>query len=106
MEECYGCTRKFKSPSGILIHLESMTCPSEVTQNEIDKWAFKCHESHLYTNGWEDEYKYRCPKCDENFIKVSALLQHTETLACAAGYEGSLEKLRKYIEKQVQNLLE
>jgi hypothetical protein len=101
MEECYGCPCKFESPSGILIHLESMTCPSEVTQNEIDGWAFKCYQSHLYTNGWDDEYKYRCPECDENFTKVSGLLQHIETPACVAGYDDSLEKLRRYIEKQV-----
>jgi len=36
MEECYGYLHKFKSPSGVLIPLESMTGPSDVTQNEID----------------------------------------------------------------------
>lgn len=43
------------------------------------------HQSRLYTNDWEDDYKYRCPDCDKNLPKVGGLLQHTETLAYAAG---------------------
>ncbi|KAH0829781.1 hypothetical protein AYO21_06737 [Fonsecaea monophora] len=104
--KCYGCERKFKSPSGILIHLESTTCDSEVTQVDIDKWAFSCHRSNLYTNGWYDEFRYRCPSCDDSFPKVSGLLQHVETAACGAGYNGILEKLTRYIKRQVQNVLE
>jgi hypothetical protein len=96
----------FKSPSGILIHLESTTCDSEVTQVDIDRWAFNCHKSYLYTNGWDDEHRYRCPTCDYGFPRFSGLLQHIETAACAAGYSGILEKLRRYIERQVQNALE
>lgn len=61
--------------------------------------AFKCYQSHLYTSAWDDEYKYRCPECDENFTKVSGLLRFSETPACTAGYDGSLEKLPGDIEK-------
>jgi hypothetical protein len=47
-----------------------------------------------------------CPSCDNSFPKVSGLLQHIETAACGAGYNGILEKLRRYIKQQVQNVLE
>jgi hypothetical protein len=83
-----------------------MACPSEVTQEDVDKWAFECYQSHHYTNGWDDDYKYRCPGCDENFTKVSGLFQHIETPACDSGYHGSLGKLQKYIEKKVQSFCE
>ncbi len=106
LEKCFGCDRNFKSPSGILIHLESTRCDSEVTQVEIDRWAFECHQSYVYTNGWNEELRYRCPSCDYSFPKVSGLLQHIETEACAATYSGILEKLRRYIKQRVQNASE
>jgi len=105
LKKCYGCDRKFKSPSGILIHLESTSCDSGVSQVDIDRWAFNCDRSYLYTNGWKEELRYRCPSCEDRFPKVSGLLQHIETTACAATYSGILEKLRRYVKQQVQDVL-
>lgn len=107
-KECYGCDKMFKSPSGILIHLESRTCPSRVTSAQIEEWAFEHYESDSYTNNRFGYNKYRCPECDMNFPKVSALLQHVESAACSAdyGYRSTVEELRAYIEEQVGDMRE
>lgn len=105
LEKCYGCDRMFKSPSGILIHLESTACSSNVTQVDIDEWAVECYKSNLYVNGWDDELRYRCPSCDDKFAKVSGLLQHVETRACSEDYNGIIEVLRNCIEYQIQDSL-
>ncbi|KAJ9632914.1 hypothetical protein H2204_007482 [Knufia peltigerae] len=107
-EECYGCDKMFKSPSGILIHLESRTCRSRVTPAHIEQWAFDSWNSGSYTNHRSSHNKYRCPECDMNFPKVSALLQHVESPACNEDYGAysDVEALRARIERHVGDMLD
>ncbi|KAL6229104.1 hypothetical protein BDW75DRAFT_113400 [Aspergillus navahoensis] len=48
--ECYGCYQCFNTISGILFHLESGNCVSEVTEEEIDDLARQCYQSGKYIN--------------------------------------------------------
>jgi len=77
----------------------------ELAKSILIDGLFNCDRSYLYTNGWKEELRYRCPSCEDRFPKVSGLLQHIETTACAATYSGILEKLRRYIKQQVQDVL-
>ncbi|KEF57345.1 uncharacterized protein A1O9_05262, partial [Exophiala aquamarina CBS 119918] len=81
-KECHGCTRKFATVSAMMLHLESDTCPSGITLGDIDQWAFGCYQSRYYTNEWDDEYKYKCPTCGNEFEFVSGLFQHIESPSC------------------------
>lgn len=88
----------------MMIHLESGTCESGVQQHDIDTWAFECSQRHHYTNAWNDDHKYRCPECNSDMPKVSAMFQHVESPACGADYQGSLGKLNRFIASQVSEL--
>lgn len=75
----------FKSFSGMLIHLESGTCPSGTNKEVIDDlfcewdqgWKYKLDDDE--GEGW----KYLCPECDKEFWRLSALYQHVEDVpAC------------------------
>lgn len=58
----------------------------------IDRWAFECYQSRAYTDDWDDDYRYRCPMCNNTFEYVSALLRHTESPACDAAEGKCLAK--------------
>lgn len=77
----------FKSTAGILIHLESGTCDSGVTETDVDDWAQECRQHGQYTNDADAEYAYYCPECELDMPKVSSLFQHVESDACAASYD-------------------
>ncbi|KIW18858.1 hypothetical protein PV08_03147 [Exophiala spinifera] len=98
----------FKSPSGVLIHLESRTCPSGTTPAQIDEWAFELPLSEDYTNDRYSRNKYRCSVCDSNFPKLSALFQHVESPACSANfsYYSNMEDLRAHIENEVEDMVD
>ncbi|KAL3459552.1 hypothetical protein BJX64DRAFT_264544 [Aspergillus heterothallicus] len=105
--ECYGCHRCFKTISGILIHLESENCASEVTEEEIDDLARQCYQSGKYINtGCEGEgWSYRCPNCNYTSAKLSALYQHAEdVLSCSPllSENGCLAKLARFIDRSLQ----
>ncbi|KAL2830135.1 hypothetical protein BJY01DRAFT_120863 [Aspergillus pseudoustus] len=105
--ECYGCYRCFKTISGVLIHLESGSCVSEVTEEELDDIARECYQSgkYIYTGFEGGEWLYRCPSCDYTFAKLSALYQHAEdVLLCSSllSGDGCLAKLARFIARSLQ----
>lgn len=104
--ECYGCYQTFKSFSGMLIHLESGKCASDVTEEEIDNLARECYQSRKYINdGLEDgRWLYKCPSCEGEFSKLSALYQHAEDVPpCSSPINGHgcLAKLQRFIARSI-----
>lgn len=100
-KECYGCLKKYSADSAVFDHLEYDVCASGVTGAMIDQWVFECYQHRAYTNDWDDEYRYRCPVCDNHFEYISALLRHAESPACEAGQEFCLKKMKAYVERKV-----
>jgi uncharacterized C2H2 Zn-finger protein len=105
--ECYGCYQNFKSFSGMLIHLESGSCASDTTEEDIDDIAHDCYQSRKYLDedlkdgGW----LYRCPSCEMNFSKLSALYQHAEDVPpCSSPLNGHgcLAKLERLVARRLQ----
>lgn len=100
--ECYGCYQTFKSFSGMLIHLESGNCASRATEGELDDIAHKCYQSRKYINDRPDGggWFYKCPSCESEFTKLSALYQHAEDIPlCSSPVNGynCLDKLEHFI---------
>ncbi|KAL4947492.1 hypothetical protein BDW69DRAFT_204329 [Aspergillus filifer] len=102
--ECYGCTQTFKSFSGMLIHLVFGNCQSGATEATINQLARKCYQSRKYTIGYDEGWGYRCPSCDKEFPKLSALYQHVEdVLLCgSSSKQGCLAKLEHFIARNLQ----
>jgi hypothetical protein len=91
----------------MLIHLESGTCASEVTEEEIDDIAHRCFQNKQYIDdtlengGWT----YVCPICDKDFSKLSALYQHVENVtSCSPSTMGNgcLAKLERFIARSLE----
>lgn len=46
--ECYGCYRKFKTFSHITLYLETGTCESHITSQDLNMTATQCYQEHKY----------------------------------------------------------
>ena len=90
----------------MMIHLESGTCASGVCMTDIDHWAQQCYQHWAYTTSDNGGYQYKCPDCGMDFKYVSGLFQHVESPACDMRYEGSIAKLRDYIEMRTCDIFE
>ncbi|EAL84456.1 putative C2H2 finger domain protein [Aspergillus fumigatus Af293] len=100
--QCYGCHQSFKTFSGMLIHLESGSCPSGTDIDDINRLARQCYQSRKYIDTAGD---YICPACDKFCSKLSGLFQHVEdSLGCLYLKEGGqcLAKLEYYISWNVR----
>ncbi|BCR98405.1 putative C2H2 finger domain protein [Aspergillus luchuensis] len=98
--ECYGCYHRFRSFSGMLIHLESGACQSGVSEETIDDLATECYQSRKYIVGTDGDWQYECPDCERQFWQLSALYQHVEDVpACSylATGDGCLAKLERFM---------
>jgi hypothetical protein len=99
--ECYGCYEKFKAFSGMLLHLESGSCPSGTDIDDIDDLADQCYQSHKYI---DEDGDYICPACNRDFSKLSGLYQHVEDSPDCSYLKESgrcLAKLEHYIARNV-----
>ena len=90
----------------MLIHLESGNCESGATEDELDNMARECYQSRKYINdGHEDgEWLYRCPSCEVEFSKLSALYQHAEDVPPCSypiNGHGCLAKLERFIARSL-----
>lgn len=90
----------------MLIHLESGKCASGVTEDELDNMACECYQNRKYINdGLEDGgWLYRCPSCEGEFSKLSALYQHAEDVPpCSYLINGHscLAKLERFIARSL-----
>ncbi|PYH50116.1 uncharacterized protein BO96DRAFT_505092 [Aspergillus niger CBS 101883] len=103
--ECYGCYRSFRSLSGMLIHLEAENCPSGTTEEEIDNIAREFYQSWKYRISEDGGWLYKCPSCDKEFSKLSALYQHAEDVPMCSSLvsgHGCLAKLEKFMARSLQ----
>ncbi|KAF5858308.1 hypothetical protein ETB97_004588 [Aspergillus alliaceus] len=57
--ECCGCYKTFKSFSGVLIHLESGGCSSNITEDEIGNFARECYQSRKYIDDELEEQRLK-----------------------------------------------
>jgi hypothetical protein len=99
-KECYGCYRKFPSLSGMMIHLESGACSSQVTIEDINSWAWKYYPLHKYFDSQSSNH-YGCPGCEHRFIYLSGLLQHLESNACNGTIGKNLKDLPTFLENKI-----
>ncbi|KAG2025199.1 hypothetical protein GB937_002960 [Aspergillus fischeri] len=100
--QCYGCYQYFKTLSGMLIHLESGSCPSGTDIDDINRLARQCYQSRKYIDIDGD---YICPGCDKFCSELSGLFQHVEdSLGCLYLKESGqcLAKLAYYISWNVR----
>ena len=81
-----------------IIHLESGACTSGINILDLNNTAARCFQWSQYidedyrqdlldcvelaTYYTDTVYPYRCPECDTNFTKLSALFQHVESNSC------------------------
>ncbi|KAJ5751460.1 uncharacterized protein N7511_008425 [Penicillium nucicola] len=94
--ECYGCYQTFKKFSGMMIHLESGNCESEVTADEIDEIAHDCFQSRKYI---DDDIE------GGGWTYLSALYQHAEDAGlCSHSMKGQgcLAKLERFIASRLR----
>lgn len=66
----------------MIIHFESGSCPSRITEGFLDRLvsSYEFSDQFMYTYDWS----YFCPDCERGFPKLSALCQHVEdTPSCS-----------------------
>ena len=90
----------------MLVHLESGNCASGATEDELDNMAHECYQSRKYIkDGLEDGgWLYRCPSCEGEFSKLSALYQHAEDVPPCSdpiNGQGCLVKLERFIARSL-----
>ncbi|KAH7083692.1 hypothetical protein FB567DRAFT_529726 [Paraphoma chrysanthemicola] len=117
---CSGCSQKFRTFSGKVIHWESGSCNSGVHEFDLGFSAARCFQWKKYfirkcdredllaihVNQDAREYSssdprfYKCPTCDRKFFKLSGLFMHVESPSCNQTLdEGAIGKLRVYLSK-------
>ncbi|KAL1969863.1 hypothetical protein VTN77DRAFT_7372 [Rasamsonia byssochlamydoides] len=98
--ECCGCYQKFKSFSGMLVHLESGACESNIDADNMDELAFECYQSVNYATDLDDDYPYFCPGCEVEFSTLSGLFQHVEAVQSCSKHNvwpGCLARLQRFL---------
>ncbi|KAF2022484.1 hypothetical protein EK21DRAFT_83284, partial [Setomelanomma holmii] len=98
---CYGCSDKFTTYSGMILHLESGTCDSEIDIYDLNESAAMCYQWKAYLDGDEPVFPFRCPECEVGFTKLSGLFQHVYSKACNQDlYAGKMAKLTNWLKKR------
>jgi hypothetical protein len=115
--ECYGCSRMFTTYSGMIIHLESGSCDSGITNVDLNQSAAMCYQwRHCIHKEYCDEmleerdlsrdyiytiYPFKCPTCGSDFSKLSGLFQHIDSQACEQTLaSGAIGKLVRWLERR------
>lgn len=86
----------------MVLHLEAGTCKSGSDLDMVLRVATECSELYEWVTerGYHEFSSVQCPTCDNEFSKMSAILQHAESEICeedpAEGPLGEfLDDLRK-----------
>jgi len=85
----------------MLIHLESGSCESGISIDDLNQFALECYQNKKYSTNLDDEYPYFCPGCQAEFTSLSGLFQHAETVPLCKKYTifpECLAKLERFIE--------
>lgn len=85
--ECWGCSRRFRTPSAMFIHLEAGTqCDAEIDRYDILDNILKCRGPWKNYGYDAFHYPFRC-SCTATFPYVSSFLQHIESPSCYESYD-------------------
>ncbi|KAJ4356568.1 uncharacterized protein N0V89_004602 [Didymosphaeria variabile] len=112
--ECLGCYRNFKTYGGMIIHLESGACESDIDYLDLNSSAAECYSwaQFIHTDYRDDMlascdlkrmyqgtvFPYKCPDCDSGFPKLSSLFQHVDSSACDQTLnEGAIGHLSRFL---------
>ncbi|KAI9806384.1 MAG: hypothetical protein M1826_004664 [Phylliscum demangeonii] len=106
---CYGCTKTFTTLHGIILHLETDTCPSGLNLLHVNHAAAECYQWRQFVDDFyrddmlayrplkrtydEDNQQvlpYRCPTCATGFRQLSGLVQHVFSRACGQTMDGGI----------------
>lgn len=74
---CFGCDEKFPSFLHMVLHLESGTCQSRLTSDELWRWSagwFSKYSPRSLEN--IREQTFRCTVCSKTFQFLSLLISH------------------------------
>ncbi|KAF1996749.1 hypothetical protein P154DRAFT_525333 [Amniculicola lignicola CBS 123094] len=120
--KCLGwdCERSFTTYGGMILHLESSTCSSDITALSLNEAAARNYDWDEYidddyyqdlldqeepTNPYGSSEKalpFKCPICAKAFPKLSSLFMHAESKACEATiWSGVLWELREWLEGEL-----
>jgi hypothetical protein len=111
--ECYGCDKRFKTFTHMLLHLESGGCDSGIGTLELNTTAANCHQWQQFIDkdyrnamlsgrdlreGYQQPTPFLCPECENEFSKLSALFQHVLSISCAQKLNvGAIGRLVKWL---------
>ncbi|KAF2113010.1 hypothetical protein BDV96DRAFT_579575 [Lophiotrema nucula] len=111
--ECLGCYRTFTTYGGMIIHLESGACDSELDFLDLNNSAAMCYQWTKFIDEdyrhemldcvdlrdeYNEPYPYKCPGCESSFPKLSSLFQHVESPACDQNLQaGAIKKLTNWL---------
>ena len=87
----------------MVLHLEAGSCPSGTDEDSVGAIAKDCYYSQDYLSDHWD-FDFQCPTCGENFVLMSALLQHCESVDNCDGQLRAYKALwqfLKYLEQRV-----
>ncbi|KIW04946.1 uncharacterized protein PV09_04111 [Verruconis gallopava] len=107
----------FTTYHGMIIHLESGVCQSQIDRIDLNRSAAMCYQWKAYLDEeWRDEllqrhdleqeyvnkiYAFHCPECRTVFSTLSGLFQHVHSKVCLQTlYSGKMAKLVRWLEKQ------
>ena len=97
-----GCSRAFESMGAVMLHLEAGECVTGADIDIIDSLTLEFCQRRKYTNSSSDWYRYECPDCGKDFLRMSGLLQHADSFACDADAdEELLSQVLRFIETRL-----
>jgi hypothetical protein len=118
MYACLACTRDFTTYGGMIIHLESGACPSQIQASDLAYTTAICFQGakfFIYKQDQEDIKQgvdllqvlreqggstliFCCPTCNSQFPKLSSMFMHVESPACSQQLgEGAVGKLQTWL---------
>ena len=109
--KCLCCPRMFTTYSGMIIHLESGACPSQISESDLVLSAARIYDyadffvytdtrdqiengDTFYLQEVREEYGnvdfFNCPTCKGQFPQLSSLFMHVATPACSQTMRGGI----------------
>ncbi|OCK82209.1 hypothetical protein K432DRAFT_324652, partial [Lepidopterella palustris CBS 459.81] len=116
--ECWGCYRMFSTLPGMIIHLESGSCLSNINKADLNESAAMLYQWNkiIQSQQWRDRLlsrddldsydspqPFRCPGCGATFRLLSGLFQHVGSPACDQELEkGAMKKLVRWLKNRYE----
>ncbi|KAJ7589489.1 hypothetical protein C8J56DRAFT_34201 [Mycena floridula] len=90
------CPKAFVSHSAMILHLETGTCCSQITRQDINRLVSQCDDEGRLGEHEMFGAAYSCPACGGRFNSLGGLAQHSETSSCRVkqtGLEDDLDEV-------------